>query len=44
MARSEREKMLAGDLYLASDSELVELRRRARAITSAYNRTAQDDS
>jgi maltose O-acetyltransferase len=44
MARTEREKMLAGELYRASDSELMELRRRARETTSAYNRTAQDDS
>jgi maltose O-acetyltransferase len=43
MASTEREKMLAGDLYVASDSELVELRRRAREITSAYNRTSLDE-
>jgi maltose O-acetyltransferase len=43
MASTEREKMLAGDLYLASDPELVELRRRAREVTSVYNRTSQDE-
>jgi maltose O-acetyltransferase len=43
MGRTEREKMLAGELYLANDPELVELRRRARQLTSVYNRTAQDD-
>lgn len=39
---TEREKMLAGELYLASDPELVELRRRARALTRRYNATRED--
>jgi maltose O-acetyltransferase len=42
MGASEREKMLRGELYLGNDPELVELRRRARALTSAYNQTTQD--
>jgi maltose O-acetyltransferase len=41
--RTEREKMLGGELYLASDPELLELRRRARALLAAYNRTTQDE-
>ncbi len=36
---TEREKMLAGLLYDASDKELSGLRNRAREITSAYNST-----
>src|SRR5438477_302322 len=44
MARTEREKMLAGELYLANDPELVEMRRRARELTAAYNRTTQDEA
>ncbi len=34
---TEREKMLAGDLYNASDPELIEMRRRARELTTNYN-------
>jgi maltose O-acetyltransferase len=41
--RSEREKMLQGELYLGNDPELVELRRRARELFTAYNRTTQDN-
>src|SRR5262249_30171414 len=41
--RAEREKMLAGDLYLASDPELVEARARARRILAEYNATFQDE-
>ncbi len=36
---TERQKMLAGELYLASDPELSGLRERARQITGAYNST-----
>jgi maltose O-acetyltransferase len=42
--RSEREKMLGGELYLANDPELVGLRRRARELFTAYNRTTQDEA
>lgn len=35
--RSEKEKMLAGELYFASDSELVNERRRAKALCNRYN-------
>ena len=35
--------MLAGELYLGSDPELVELRNRARSFMQAYNQTLYDD-
>ena len=41
--RTERQKMLAGELYLASDPELVALRARARQITRAYNNTVESE-
>jgi maltose O-acetyltransferase len=41
---TEREKMLAGQLYLAADPELSELRRRARALMRAYNATTEDET
>lgn len=37
---TEREKMLAGELYLASDEELVSMRKEARRLLHAYNATA----
>lgn len=40
---TERQKMLAGELYLASDKELSGLRERARQITGAYNSTRPDE-
>jgi len=40
---TERELMLAGELYLASDPELVELRRLARERTRHYNATREDE-
>lgn len=43
MAKSEREKMLAGELYDAADPELVALRRRARKLANAYNASDPDD-
>lgn len=42
-AYREKDKMLAGVLYSASDPELVELRRRARRLTKAFNATGPDD-
>jgi maltose O-acetyltransferase len=36
---TEREKMLAGELYLAGDPELVAERDRARALLEAFNAT-----
>lgn len=40
---TEKEKMLAGELYLANDEELVGLRSRCRQITRAYNATREDE-
>jgi maltose O-acetyltransferase len=44
MPRSEREKMLAGELYLASDPELLALRKHARRLTRLFNATTEDDA
>lgn len=35
--RSEKEKMLAGDIYFACDPELTKLRQRCRELTEEYN-------
>lgn len=40
---SEKEKMLAGELYDAGDAELVADRERARTITRRFNRTLPED-
>jgi maltose O-acetyltransferase len=42
-AVTERERMLAGELYLASDPELLAARGRARRLTAQYNASSQDD-
>lgn len=39
----EKERMLNGELYDASDPRLVAERERARELTRRYNRTAQDE-
>lgn len=39
---TEKELMLSGQLYDASDPELVKLRLRARQVTRAYNSTNED--
>jgi maltose O-acetyltransferase len=41
---SERERMLGGELYLASEPELLAERRRARAIVREYNGTGPDEA
>ncbi len=41
-SRTEREKMLAGELYLGMDPELVEMRGRTRQLLTTYNATRQD--
>ena len=41
--RSQRERMLAGDLYLADDPELASESRRAARLLAEYNRTGVDD-
>lgn len=40
---TDREKMLRGDLYLASDPELTAMRERARRLWGAYNATDPGD-
>ncbi|HTU21107.1 MAG TPA: sugar O-acetyltransferase [Gemmataceae bacterium] len=40
---SERRKMLAGQLYRASDAELTAARRRARSLTRRYNQTTEEE-
>ena len=35
--------MLAGDLYVAGDPELVAMRQRARRLTRLYNQTTEED-
>lgn len=40
---SERDKMLAGELYLAADPELVALRRHARRLVREFNATTEDE-
>jgi len=42
--RSERAKMLAGEMYDALDPELVIARNRARDLCQALNRTREDDA
>jgi maltose O-acetyltransferase len=41
--RSEKEKMLAGELYIAADKELTAERNRARKLILAYNQTVPGD-
>lgn len=41
--KTEREKMLAGEMYLPSDPELVAMRLRARSLTRLYNATREDE-
>lgn len=42
-ASTEKERMLAGELYRASDPELVALRLRARRLTRLYNMTTEEE-
>src|SRR4051794_4650115 len=42
MQKTEYEKMLAGELYDASDKELLEMRIRSRAFMHAYNQMTYD--
>jgi maltose O-acetyltransferase len=41
--RSQRERMLAGDPYVADDPELQQLGRRAMRLVERYNRTSIDE-
>ena len=42
--RSEREKMLAGDLYDAADPQLTAARLRARQLTRQYNQSRENEA
>ena len=42
--RSQKERMLAGELYRAVDPELAADSRRADALLRAYNATGADDA
>lgn len=44
MGLTEREKMIAGELYMANDPELVELRRQARRLLRLYNQATEDET
>jgi maltose O-acetyltransferase len=41
--RSQRERMLAGDLYLADDPELIAMNLRAMRLMEAFNASGADD-
>ncbi|MFL5815398.1 MAG: sugar O-acetyltransferase [Bdellovibrionia bacterium] len=41
--KSELQKMLDGELYLASDAELVAMRKRARRLTRLFNQSTEDE-
>src|SRR3954464_10124412 len=43
VSRSEREKMLAGELYRASDPELAQMELRAQTLLSRYNATLRTE-
>lgn len=42
--RSEREKMLSGELYNVADAELTQLRRRARKLFFSFNNTDEEET
>ncbi|XZO02334.1 MAG: maltose acetyltransferase domain-containing protein [Microcoleus sp.] len=44
MSKTEKQKMLAGELYLADDPELTCERQRARRLTRLYNATREDEA
>lgn len=43
MEKTEKQKMLSGELYLAADEELSSGRQRARRLTRIYNSTREDE-
>jgi len=43
LEKTNKEKMFAGELYLASDPELVEERRIARGLTRLFNQTTEEE-
>ena len=43
VSRTERQKMLAGEMYLALDPELTAERQHARHLTQLYNQTTEEE-
>ena len=43
MEKTEKQKMLAGELYLASDRQLTLERQRTRRLARIYNSTREDE-
>lgn len=43
MEKTEKQKMLAGELYRGSDTELVAQRQQARRLTRLYNSTTEEE-
>jgi maltose O-acetyltransferase len=43
MEKTEKQKMLAGELYLAADEQLISERQRARRLARTYNSTREDE-
>lgn len=43
MEKTEKQKMLSGELYLATDPQLVAERKRARRLARIYNSTGEDE-
>ncbi len=41
---TEKQRMMAGEPYLASDPELVAERRRARRLSRRYNQTTEEEA
>lgn len=44
MEKTEKQKMLAGELYLAQDKELGEDNKRACRLLRTYNSTTEEES
>lgn len=43
MNKTEKQKMIDGELYLAADEDLVQDRNKARKLTRLYNQTTEND-
>ena len=41
-SRTEMEKMIAGEMFWNSDTEISAVKSRARALADSYNRTTED--
>lgn len=44
MEKNEKEKMLAGELYIAADLQLANERKQARRLTRNYNNTTEEET